>query len=302
MHMKKNTRLSPLIFPLLLIAPALVVAALPALGVAPALAMTLAVLALIAATTLLERARPFNAQWLTQPASETRTDLAYIALASLPDRLTRIVIEAGVIMLLAWSSLQQPARPAIESIGLALLAFVLADLGKYAIHRASHHWPWLWRFHLAHHQPDRLTALNALRLHPVNLAYNAAIDTLPLVLLGVAPQWAAVMATVRATVGVLQHANVELETGRQWLVNAPSYHRTHHDVDVREANHNFASTLLVWDRLFGTLHRAPAPERVGVASGSHRLPEGYLGQTLYPWCGERLATSCTLARFRWLVR
>ena len=201
--MTKNTRLSPLVFPLLLVAPALLVAALSALGLAPALAMTVAVLGLIAATTLLERARPFNAQWLEQPASETRTDLAYIALASLPDRLTRIAIEAGVITLLAWSSFTQPARPAAENLGLALLAFLLADLGKYLIHRASHGWPWLWRFHLAHHQPARLTALNALRLHPVNLAYNAAIDTLPLVLLGVAPLWAALLATVRAIVGVL---------------------------------------------------------------------------------------------------
>lgn len=301
MHMTRK-RLSFAAFPVLLIAPSLLVAALTAVGLAPPLAMTVAVVALIVVTSLLERARPFNAEWLTQPASETRTDLAYIALASLPDRLTRVAIEAAVIALLAWSSLEQPERGVAESLGFALLAFVLADLGKYLIHRASHVWPWLWRFHLAHHQPARLTALNALRLHPVNLAYNAAIDTLPLVLLGVAPQWAALLATLRATVGVLQHANLDLEAGRQWLFNAPSYHRTHHDVDVQQANHNFASTLLVWDRLFGTLHRAPAPAHVGVASSNLRLPEGYLGQTLYPFCGERLATTCSLARFRWLVR
>jgi sterol desaturase/sphingolipid hydroxylase (fatty acid hydroxylase superfamily) len=301
MHM--TSRLPSSCFPVLLLAPPGAVGVLAALGMSPALALTLAVLVLIAVLAGLEQVLPFRKDWQSTARGETATDVVYIALASVPDRLTRVVIEAAAVAVIGLSaSASTDGEPLVQTVGLALLAFVLADLGKYLIHRASHSLPGLWRFHLAHHQPSRLSALNALRLHPVNMAYNAAIDTVPMLLFGVSPAIAAVIAALRATVGVVQHANLDLEAGRQWLVNAPSYHRNHHDVDVNAANHNFASTLLVWDRLFGTLSRAPAPTLVGVAPTSHRLPVGYLGQTLYPWCGDRLDTSCVLARFRWLVR
>lgn len=314
MHMTTLPR-SPLrvAFPLFVVGPPLLTFALIALSVPPPLAMTLVVVLLIATLVLLERRAPFRAAWNEAAPGETGTDVAYIAFASIPDRLTRMLVEATMIGLLGLGT----ATPILGSvIGAALLAFLVSDLGKYLIHRASHEQPWLWRCHLAHHQPARLTAWNALRLHPVNIAYNAAIDAVPLFLFGVTPTAAAVLATVRATVGVVQHANLDLEAGRQWLVNAPSYHRTHHEVRMDEAEDNsvgspgeqtstpagnYASTLLVWDRLFGTLHRAPAPERVGVKE-THRLPEGFFGQLLYPLCTDRLDTTCALARFRWLVR
>ena len=297
-----NMQLRSLLFPMVLLAPAALVWGLMMHSMAPPLALTAAVLALIAGLTLAERWWPFRPEWKHQSRFETTTDVLYIALASVPDRLTRVVIEAAALTIVTWVALQTPTLSVSESIVAAGVAFVVADFGKYLIHRASHTVPWLWPFHLAHHQPERLNALNALRLHPVNMAYNAAIDTVPLLLFGVSPAVAALLATVRATVGVVQHANLDLEGGRQWLVNAPSFHRVHHDVDVSEANHNYGSTLLVWDRLFGTLHRAPAPSQVGVKAPAHRMPVGYIGQLFYPWCGDRLDTTCFLARFPWLVR
>jgi sterol desaturase/sphingolipid hydroxylase (fatty acid hydroxylase superfamily) len=290
---------------MLLLAPATFTFTLLELGVAAPLALTVVVVGLIAGVALLETIAPFRAAWLLGQRLELADDLAYIALASVPDRAARIAVEAGTVMVVAsvgaTAGILSDAPKWLQVAG-ALGAFVLSDLGKYAMHRASHAHPGLWRFHMAHHQPTRLTVLNALRLHPINMAYNAAIDTLPLVVLGLGPGVAAVLATVRATVGVLQHANLHLDEGKQWLVNAPSYHRTHHDTEASSANHNFGSTLLVWDRLFGTLRRAEAPLTVGVAPASHRLPVGYLGQLLYPFCGEALTTTCGAARWSWLVR
>lgn len=297
--------LPSLTFPTLLLAPSLGVVGLIGLGLAPPLALTVAVLTLIGSVALVETRWPFRAAWRSDgsPAAkrETVTDVLYIAFASAPDRLARVGVEAGALLLLGLSRSAE-AGPWPEMLLGAALAFLVADLGKYLIHRASHTHPWLFRFHLAHHQPSRVVALNALRLHPVNLAYNAVIDTVPLLIFGVSPAVGAVLATLRATVGVVQHANLDLERGRQWLVNAPSYHRVHHDVDAARANHNFASTLLVWDRLFGTLRRAPAPDEVGVAETDHHLPRGFLGQLFYPFCGKRLAIDCLLARCPRLIR
>ncbi|MFO0560328.1 MAG: sterol desaturase family protein [Polyangiales bacterium] len=290
------------LFPLFIFgAPAATGALIFGLGAPPALAMTAVVLLSLLLLVALERRAPFRPEWSARPLGETRSDLAYIALASVPDRAARLGAEWLALATLSLCCASAPRLSLGEAIARGLVAFLLADLGKYAIHRASHERPWLWRFHLAHHQPARIDALNALRLHPVNIAYNAAFDGAAMALLRVPAGIAAVFAALRAVVGLLQHANVEMESGRQWLFNAPSYHRTHHAADVAEANHNYASTLLVWDRLFSTLLRKEAPARVGVAPSDHERPEGYVGQTLYAFCGSKLRTTCLFAKVRWLV-
>lgn len=278
-------------------APALT-AALIGVGVGPALAMTAVVLVSLASVVAIERRAPFRREWSERPASETRVDLVYVALASVPDRAARLAAEGIALGALSVCCSSAPSLTLTESIARGVLAFLLADLGKYAVHRASHERPWLWRFHLAHHQPARIDALNALRLHPVNIAYNAALDGFAMALLRVPVSIAAVLATLRAVVGVLQHANVHMEDGGQWLFNAPSFHRTHHAVDVDEANHNYGSTLLVWDRLFRTLLRKEAPANVGVPALDHELPQGYVGQTLYAWCGRKLESQCVFSKLR----
>lgn len=293
------TRRRPrLAFPLLLLGgPTLTAILISTDRVAPALAMTVVVLALLALLVGLEYRWPFEPRWQQQSRHDSVTDIIYIAFASLPDRITRLVVEAGAIMLLAFFAASAEPLTTTSMVLRAVAAFVIADLGKYLIHRASHQHMWLWRFHMAHHQPSTLSARNALRVHAVNTAYNAAIDTIPLVLLGVPASAAAVLATLRATIGIVQHANLHLEDGQQWLVNAPSYHRLHHAVDITVANHNYASSLLLWDRWFATLLRGPVPNKIGIAAVDHRIPNGFLGQLFYPFCRERLFTDCALARW-----
>ena len=286
------------VFPLLLLGtPALTAVLISAGDVAPALAMTIVVITLLVLLIGLEHWWPFEPRWQQQSRQDSVTDLIYIALASLPDRVTRLAIEAGALVVLTFFAASAAPVTTGQVVVRAVAAFVIADLGKYLLHRASHKHAWLWRFHMAHHQPSTLSARNALRVHAVNIAYNAAIDTIPLVLLGVPASVAAVLATVRATIAIVQHANLDLEAGTQWFFNAPSYHRLHHAVDVRIANHNFASSLLVWDRWFATLARGPVPSEIGIAATAHRIPRGFLGQLCYPFCRERLFTTCALARW-----
>lgn len=300
MSSAKSLRLG---FPVLLLSPPALTTLLIWCGVAGPLALTIATVSLIAAATAIERWRPFRAAWNTVEGPELGTDLAYIALASVPDRLTRVAVEVAGVVLLGAAVAEGPLSSLLSATAWAvgLSAFVVADAAKYAIHRASHNLPWLWRFHFAHHQPSRLTALNALRLHPVNMVYNSAIDTFVALAFGVSPEIAAVFATLRATVAVLTHANIDLDAQRQWLFNAPSYHRLHHAIDIRTANHNYASTLLVWDRVFGTLLRGKAPDVIGVAT-SYRQARSYRGQLLQAVCTDRLDTTCVLARWPWLTR
>lgn len=290
-YVHMNTRLPRLLLPIVIGASAILTLTASTFGVEPAHAMTMVTVVVLAGTFWLERGAPFRRDWLERPGAETRADLTYVLLASLPDRAARVGTEVAVMSVLGLFGVAAAGeRSFFDGLLRGLSAFVLADLGKYLIHRASHE-GWLWRFHLAHHQPTRVDALNALRIHPVNMAYNATIDAFFAVTFAVPPAIAAAFATVRAVVALLSHANLDLDDQRQWVFSTPGHHRLHHAVELAQANSNYGSTLLVWDRLLGTLRRGAAPASVGVAQTG--LPTSYLGQLVHPFCGSE---AC-LARF-----
>jgi hypothetical protein len=38
----------------------------------------------------------------------------------------------------------------------------------------------------------------------------------------------------------------------EWIFNTPSHHRVHHATNPRYLDSNYAGTLIIWDRMFGT--------------------------------------------------
>jgi alkylglycerol monooxygenase len=54
----------------------------------------------------------------------------------------------------------------------------------------------------------------------------------------------------------LMHTRLIRRTGIWgWVFNTPTYHRLHHAKEAEYLDRNFGSTLVVWDRLFGTFVR-----------------------------------------------
>jgi hypothetical protein len=92
---------------------------------------------------------------------------------------------------------------------------ITVDLLRYWLHRACHRFHWLWRLHKVHHAPDILYALNVGRFHPVEKALHFCCDTLPFLLLGVAPEVIAGYFLLYSVNGFFQHSNVKLRYG--WL-------------------------------------------------------------------------------------
>jgi hypothetical protein len=48
----------------------------------------------------------------------------------------------------------------------------------------------------------------------------------------------------------------------EYVMNTPSHHRVHHGRNARYLDANYAGTLIVWDRLFGTFVPEQAAEKV----------------------------------------
>jgi sterol desaturase/sphingolipid hydroxylase (fatty acid hydroxylase superfamily) len=68
-------------------------------------------------------------------------------------------------------------------------------------------------------------------------------------------------------------------------------HRTHHSVDLREGNSNFAQVFTIWDRLFGTYvghpNVAEAELRMGLSKETRPAEFRLAALLAYPFAGRR---------------
>lgn len=161
------------------------------------------------------------------------------------------------------------------------LALVVADGVSYAIHRASHERPLLWRMHALHHYPRELYTMMSTVNAPALVLLFRALPVLALVACGFPPAAIFVYGMVDSAFGLSSHTGVD--THNPWLsrhFNTPEVHRIHHSADPSHAgNHSLLLTL--WDRVFGT-YVAPRPGVVP-APGLHApetMPRSWPGLLL----------------------
>lgn len=170
--------------------------------------------------------------------------------------------------------------------GKILLGLLIGEVGTYWGHRLSHEIPWLWRFHAVHHSTSQMYFLANTRTHPVDMVVTRLFGMTPLYLLGLAGPGAAGSAAPLALLlvgtiwGFFIHANLRWRFGPlEWLVATPAFHHWHHS-KFEHINRNYASTLPVLDRVFGT-HYLPRswPAAVGIEAP---MPVSLSGQLLAP--------------------
>lgn len=139
----------------------------------------------------------------------------------------------------------------------------------YWFHRASHRIRWLWATHAVHHSATHFNLSAAIRLGWTGQLTGAFVFFLPLPWLGFHP--IAVTATI--ALGLLYqfflHTSLKVRLGPlEWVLNTPNHHRVHHASNDNCLDRNYGSTLIVFDRLFGTFAEAPKAEplRYGLKS------------------------------------
>lgn len=266
-------------------------------GASLELTITLASVLTLAAAWGLQRWLPLRAVW-NAPHADTRTDVAsMVVLLGAVDPLLKALGTA----LAVWLAAQAPALSALFPVHLpfavqVLLALLLIELGKYAAHRLHHALPALWWLHALHHSPQRFTALNNFRFHPLNYTINFSVSVLPMLLIGIPADVMWAYLAITQAVLMMQHANLDLRN--PWLDKifaTPRSHLWHHDADERAGQLNFGSALLIWDHVFGTYRKTTAgqmqPARIGLYAGSaYPAQASYLAQLLSmlkpPCCGR----------------
>jgi sterol desaturase/sphingolipid hydroxylase (fatty acid hydroxylase superfamily) len=187
----------------------------------------------------------------------------------------------------ATSLLQPAALQAMvgrQPLALQFLEIVLlADLTQYAVHRAFHRVPLLWRFHSVHHSSRDLDWLAGSRLHLVDVVVTRGLVLLPISWLGFAQPALYAYLLFVSFHAVFIHANVRFRlAGVEPLLVTPRFHHWHHAIEPEARDRNFAVHLPWIDRVFGTAHLPGEAWPSGYGIAGHPLPEGYLGQLVHP--------------------
>lgn len=166
----------------------------------------------------------------------------------------------------------------------AILMALMVDSTRYWLHRVSHEWGPLWRFHAVHHSPHRLYTLNVGRFHPIDKGLQFLLDSLPFILMGVPQAVLSLYFVFYAVNGFFQHANVDVKLGwLNYVMSGPELHRWHHSMSTPESNTNYGNHLIVWDWLFGTRY-LPADRGVeSLGLINRRYPTGFLEQMTAPF-------------------
>jgi sterol desaturase/sphingolipid hydroxylase (fatty acid hydroxylase superfamily) len=243
--------------------------------------VTFALFATTVALLFLQRWQPAVESWRDWKG-DLPVDLAHgLISATLGTVLARAVL-FGVVPTGGeggWPTLWPSHWPLLAQLPLAV---VISDFGMYALHRASHAFPILWRFHAVHHSSERMYTVSSGRVHPLYVALAAVLTTGPILALGAPPQLFALLSTFVGTNGLVQHSNLNLDCRPfRWLIATADAHRWHHSVDPSDGTCNFGNTLSWWDRLFGTWRvRDELPEAVGLRE---EFPRGWLGQLAKPF-------------------
>ncbi len=215
-----------------------------------------------------------------------QTDLAHFVVIHLLVGLLMALTNAVAQSVLAWvdsNGLQAAVQRLPFAVAL-LLCVVVADAVQYAVHRAFHEVPWLWRFHAVHHSAKTMDWLAGSRLHVGEVLITRSLVLAALLAVGFSKGVIDAYVVIVGFHAVLNHANVNWPLGAlRHLIVTPAYHHWHHACEPAALGRNYAAHLPILDRLMGTQMQDPRPwpERYGVLEDD--VPEGFWAQTLHPF-------------------
>jgi len=143
----------------------------------------------------------------------------------------------------------------LEPTVLSLVAtYVAVDFIYYWKHRLFHATRLGWALHSTHHSSTELNFLATFRLNWIE-AMLSYFFFAPLALVGLPP--VVLLLLIELNDGWQFVCHTQLVNRFKWLdrfVNTPNIHRVHHARQRELYDRNFGSTLMLWDRLFGTYH------------------------------------------------
>ncbi len=144
---------------------------------------------------------------------------------------------------------------------LCLLAF---DLARYWSHRISHEQRFWWATHVTHHSSQQYNFTVSFRLSWVQ--HIKFVFFIPVALMGFGPFVFFIINQVEVLYQFWLHTALitKLPKPIEYIFVTPSHHRVHHGRDDKYLDKNYGSTLIIWDRIFGTFKEEEETPEYGI--------------------------------------
>ena len=164
------------------------------------------------------------------------------------------LLGGGAIVLTAFAVVYEYRLLDIPNTWWAVvLCFVLDDFRYYWWHRISHERRWFWASHVIHHSSQHYNLTTALRQTWTGQILAQVLFKTPLILIGFHPAMVLFVGAVNLIYQFWIHTELIKRLGPfEWVFNTPSHHRVHHATNPKYLDANYAGTLIIWDRMFGT--------------------------------------------------
>jgi lathosterol oxidase len=223
----------------------------------------------------------FRPEWLL--------DVGYFLSTHLPIQITSflILLPATQLTHVLSNASAQAAMASLPWLVQFFLAVLVADLAEYAIHRAFHTVPFLWRFHAIHHSSKALDWLAGSRAHIVEDVVVRGGMLVPMMFVFSQDIIVAYLlfVTIHAT-----WAHCNFGPTLAWLepyLVLPRFHHWHHTSQKESLDKNFSIHFPWIDKLFGTYYFPDEkwPDTYGL--DHEQLPPGFWRQTFYPFTRKR---------------
>lgn len=263
------------------------------LGYNPAVSAVVVSLSGLLLIALLERVMPYRRDW-NKADGDVKTDALHVLITQLilPKTLELVWpllflgIAAALSVQFGPQNLWPHEWPILAQVFLMLL---IAEFGRYWVHRAAHEVSFLWRFHAVHHSPKRLYFFNAARFHPLEKIYFLIPEVAPFILLGTNVECLAVYAVFNSIHGLMQHSNIRVNGGwLNYVFSLTELHRWHHSLHIEESNRNYGNNLIIWDIIFGTFFNPKGREVETVGLINREYPKSYVAQLKAPFSSQDL--------------
>jgi sterol desaturase/sphingolipid hydroxylase (fatty acid hydroxylase superfamily) len=138
-----------------------------------------------------------------------------------------------------------------------VLCFIAIDFCRYWAHKISHEQLFWWATHVTHHSSTMYNFSVSFRLSWVQSI--KIIFFIPVALLGFDPVVFFICNQIAVLYQFWIHTEMinKLHPVFEYIFVTPSHHRVHHGTNPQYIDKNYGSSLIIWDRLFGTFE----PER-----------------------------------------
>ena len=133
-----------------------------------------------------------------------------------------------------------------------ILCLIMLDFCRYWAHRIAHEQRFWWSTHVVHHSSTYYNFSVSFRLSwTQNLKL---VFFLPVVMMSFDPIVFFIIHQIEVLYQFWIHTEFirKLPKPIEYIFVTPSHHRVHHAVNDHYIDKNYGSTLIIWDRMFGT--------------------------------------------------